>query len=75
MTDEKRVLQRYEDANVRFLKVSCDREMKHLVFEATEEFHDAWVELERLTPKIGKLDQRYLDLIDRVEKRIRGDGK
>jgi hypothetical protein len=69
---EKQVLQRYEDAYVELLKLTHSRERRDRLYEVATEFHQAWVEFERLTPKIGKFDPRYLALVDRVELRLKG---
>ena len=70
--DEKQVLRRYEDAYVELLKLPQSRDRKDRLYEVATEFHEAWVEFERLTPKVGKFDPRYLALVDRVELRLKG---
>ena len=70
--DETKVLKRYEDAFVRLIEI-YDRKRWDEIFDAEKEFHAAWIELDQLTPKIAKLDPRYLKLISRVEARVLGE--
>jgi hypothetical protein len=69
--DENELLRRYEDAFVQLLTATNDPARKDEVFDVTVRFHVAWTELEALTPKINRFDPRYLELIDRVEARVK----
>jgi hypothetical protein len=71
MTDlnESEVLRRYEDAFVNLIKTTLAPEGKEQLFDVQVEFHSGWIDIGPLG--IGKLDRRYLDLIDRVEARLK----